>query len=211
MKALLIVVTALAIGALGYFFLAPPPQVASERLAGTDAAPGKPAPLEEKLTLQTNEDAAEVFRRAFWREPAAEDRILHAQRREWVSEEDGVRRWQWFLAVEPGAELSRWLREENPFRLMAISTSGAPARIPAAPAWFPADGPAGAVVQRSPDGAMQLIFDPAANVFYVTDAGHGFAVAAKTPAAPTVAAHGPGLLPDGESPRRGSSNQPPPR
>lgn len=211
MKALLIATIALALGALGYFFLAPPPQASPEPRAETGLTAGQPAPVEEKLTLQTSADAAEVFRRAFWREPAAEDRILHAQRREWVSEEDGVRRWQWFLAVEPGAELSRWLREENPFRLMAISTPGAPAKIPAAPDWFPTDGPAGGVVQRSPDGAMQLIFDPAANVFYVTDAGHGFAVAAKTPAAPTVAAHGPGLLPDGESPRRGSSNQPPPR
>ena len=40
----------------------------------------------------------EVFKRAFWRRPSAEDRILQAERHEWHDAE-GVSRWQWFLIV----------------------------------------------------------------------------------------------------------------
>ena len=64
-------------------------------------------PPEENVTLRTNDDPQEVFQRAFWRRPTADERILHAERREWVSEEDGVRRWQWFLAVEPSGALNQ--------------------------------------------------------------------------------------------------------
>ena len=68
-----------------------------------------------------------VFRRAFWRTPAAEDRILHAERREWADDE-GVARWDWFLEVEPSAELRNWLQQDNPFAL--VSTEGEQARDP---------------------------------------------------------------------------------
>jgi hypothetical protein len=41
------------------------------------------------------QEAEEVFKRAFWRRPSAEDRILKAERHEWHDAE-GVSRWQWF-------------------------------------------------------------------------------------------------------------------
>ena len=49
----------------------------------------------------------EVFKRAFWRRPSAEDRILQAERHEWHDAE-GVSRWQWFLIVDPSPALLQY-------------------------------------------------------------------------------------------------------
>jgi len=206
MKALLIATIALALGALGYFFLAPPPQASPEPRAETGPTAGKPAPVEEKLTLQTSADAAEVFRRAFWREPAPEDRILHAERREWVSEEDGVRRWQWFLAVKAGVDLDQWLREQNPFSLVKRERPSPSAADAVRPAWFPAGGDlAGFEVQQAADGGMVLIFDPTTKTLFATDVGHGFAASAHGAGAPDGAApRESGYRPEQEQPRRSS-------
>ena len=74
-------------------------------------------PVEEEVGLRTDTDPGEIFQRAFWRSPSADDRIVHAERREWSNDDNGVRHWEWFLEVEPGDKLVSWLREENPFRL----------------------------------------------------------------------------------------------
>jgi hypothetical protein len=124
--------------------------------------------------LQTNADAVEVFRRAFWREPAPADRILHAERREWVSETDGVRRWQWFLALEPGPELLDWLVAKNSFGLLATADGPAPGAWDGAPAWFPRFPPAGATVMRNAEGSLWLVHDRSRNLLHATDAGGGF-------------------------------------
>ena len=86
--------------------------------------------------LHANAVAPEVFRRAFWRDPSPEDRIPHAERREWISDNDNVRRWQWFLAVERGSVLTTRLRTGNPFNLARIATV-LPATALGTPSWFP--------------------------------------------------------------------------
>src|SRR5690606_29163792 len=55
-----------------------------------------PAPSTTSTT-----DHAEVFRRAFWRQPTSTDRILQAERR--VNPEDDS--WQWFIQLHPSPEL----------------------------------------------------------------------------------------------------------
>src|SRR4051794_12896768 len=103
MKRLVLFAIVFAGLAVGIYLVAPVSTPLPEQVILPAATP---AP--EEGTLQTNLDAVEVFRRAFWRDPAAADHILHAERREWVSEENGVRRWQWFIAVEPGLDLATW-------------------------------------------------------------------------------------------------------
>lgn len=135
-------------------------------------------PEEENLTLRTIDDPQEVFQRAFWRRPTADDRILHAERREWVSVEDGVRRWQWFLAVEPGAALDQWLREENAFGLAKVTNATPFDGFAPLPSWFPKkEKLARYEIHQAAGQRMKLIFDPAKDVLYAADAGHGFAVA----------------------------------
>ncbi len=137
-------------------------------------------PPEENVTLRTNDNPQEVFQRAFWRRPTADDRILHAERREWVSEEDCVRRWQWFLAVEPGAALDQWLRKENPFGLAKVTSAAPFDGFAQSPSWFPTEGElTRCEIHRAAGNRMTLIFEPAKKVLYATDAGHGFAIAWK--------------------------------
>lgn len=150
------------------------------------------------------DDAKEVFRRAFWREPAAEDRILHAERREWVSGRDGVRRWQWFLAVEPSAALSAWLRESNPFNVAQVEHATFQ-RADSSPAWFPAAPRlARCQIQQTAHQGMTFIFDTAENVLYATDTGHGFATGRqqKQVAAPSTTVRDAEMLPPTWQPSR---------
>lgn len=194
MKRLLLpaaVALALAVTTPFWFVPAPEPEHdgPSAALADPPAAFTEPDAEPPDRTLpRTTGDAAEVFRRAFWREPAPDDRILHAERREWVSEENGgVRRWQWFLAVRPGPAFSTWLREGDAFRLAPANRADLE-RLRALPAWFPRpDQVAACEIQRTADQGLTIIFDPAKNVLYATDAGHGFAVAARRDAPPGAA------------------------
>lgn len=163
-------VVLIAAGAYLIHSAAPPPQPAPV----VTTAP----PPEENLTLRTNADPQEVFQRAFWRRPTAEDRILHAERREWVSEEDGVRRWQWFLAVEPSAALNQWLHEDNAFGLSRVASGTSIEILRQSPSWFPEQSETiGCEIHQAAGKKMTLIFDPAKKVLYATDAGHGFAAA----------------------------------
>lgn len=173
MKRFVIPAGLLAALVTGIYFLKSGPQPATE--------PDTPlmAP-EENVTLRVNADAQDVFKRAFWRRPAPEDRILNAERREWVSEEDGVRHWQWFLAVEPGAALSEYLREENPFSLVKADRLPTTPRLAPPPAWFPAPtGSAHREIWCSRDGDMTLIFDTAQSRLFASGTGHGFATASR--------------------------------
>lgn len=125
----------------------------------------------------TPEQAAEVFRRAFWRNPAPEDRILHALRHEEKDEAGRVVRWSWWLAVEPGDAFRDWLLRENPFSLVPVNGGEAP---PDAPTWFPAAAAlAGFARHHVPSGRLQVFVDPATGRLYATDAGGGFAVLLK--------------------------------
>jgi hypothetical protein len=152
------------------------------------AAPGE--------TLQKSFPPELVFRRAFWRRPTPEDRILHADRREW-SDSGGVTRWQAFLAVEPGPTLRAWLAT-NPFSLATVPS---PSReIPNPPAWFPKKT-YGFTIQQSPIGNMLLLTAPGGSPVYFTDHGQGFT----RPAATTTASPAPNPIPQNRLP-----NAPPP-
>lgn len=170
------------------------------------AAPPPPlpadlAPLQEKTAYHADTAATEVFRRAFWRDPAPADRILQAERREWVGERDGVRRWQWFIILDPGPDLAAWLREKNPFGLAPSAPADLRFDAASQPAWFPAKVTALPEVDcfQSSDGAMVLLREKAAGRLYVSDRGHGFAAAPPPPAPPS---NGAGLIPGREQPLR---------
>jgi hypothetical protein len=159
--------------------------------------PPKPGPVAPVLPPPTNTttDAIEVFQRAFWKRPTETDHILHAERREWADEE-GVDRWQWFIAVEPSDELARYLNEQNPFSL--IETSGEIALpVQPIPKWFPAKAD-GFTARQSQDGQMLILSDLKTGHLYATSQGRGFAkpVDVMRPSAPASRSSGnPGRLP----------------
>jgi hypothetical protein len=137
-------------------------------------------------TLQKSFPPELVFRRAFWRRPTPEDRILHADRREW-SDSGGVTRWQAFLAVEPGPTLRAWLAT-NPFSLATVPS---PSReIPNPPVWFPKKTD-GFTIQQSPIGNMLLLTAPGGSPVYFTDHGQGFTRPAATNAPPPASSPAP--------------------
>lgn len=172
-RRVILAISAVALLAASYFYFSPVPVPKP-----TPVVTATPLPPEENITLRTNDDPQDVFQRAFWRRPTADDRILHAERREWVSEEDGVRRWQWFLAVEPGAALDQWLREDNAFGLAKVASAASFIGFGQMPSWFPKKGElAKCEIHQAPGKKMTLIFDSRKKALYATDAGHGFAVA----------------------------------
>lgn len=123
-------------------------------------------------TLKTSADPAEIFQRAFWKRPGAEDKILHAERREWVSETSGVRQWQWFLMLEPPAGFVSAQLE----RFSLKTGSWTPGRT-AMPAWFQKAVQPGTATHTSPDGALTLIAMADGRVL-ATGTGKGFAAPA---------------------------------
>lgn len=125
-------------------------------------------------------DPAEIFRRAFWRHPAATDRIVHGERFEWKAADGSLERWQWFLELNPGPDLLGILRDPENFGLIPAATGTATrggAEAPgSAPAWFtPAQAAAGFEVLQNPQGGLTLHYRAADNTLFATDAGHGFA------------------------------------
>lgn len=168
MKLPLIILTLAAVAVAAYCGFRP------GRLPPAGPPSVDPASLHEG-TLKLSTDPAEVFTRALWRRPSADDRILHAERREWtIDEAGGVAHWQWFLAVEPGAALTTWLRDENPFSLHPRAGAPAPA-IDGAPAWFPRDFADYDVRAGGSGGNMVFLFSRTDGAFYATSSGAGFA------------------------------------
>ena len=150
----------------------PPPVAAAE-----------PASLHPGHMVLSGE-AGDVFRRAFWRRPAPEDKILHAERREWTEDANaGISRWQWFLAVEPGPELVKWLRGDNAFGLRPAVAVEAPRP----PAWFPRDTRDFTIFAGRSPGGLTLLFSPDNRTLYATAAGKGFAPGAPEPSKPAIA------------------------
>lgn len=125
-------------------------------------------------------DPAEVFRRAFWQLPGEGDKILHAERREW-SDADGIKRWQWFLVVEPSPELVKYLRTDNAFGLMPIPSAP---EIENMPDWFIA-GSAEFDVLKAPNGNMTLFFHQTKSLLHATSSGTGFRPSVTSPTQPT--------------------------
>ena len=121
-------------------------------------------------------DPVKIFQRAFWANPTSEDKILHAERREW-SNAERVRKWQWFLVVEPSAPLLKRLRDDNTFGLVL---GGSTTDIADAPKWFAFDANE-SVVMKSPSSEMQLIFSKDGKILHATDSGLGFRPGAPEP------------------------------
>ncbi len=120
-------------------------------------------------------EGAEIFQRAFWRRPTDADKILHAERREWIGGgEAGVRKWEWFMALEPSGGLvedlkRRFSLEARPLVLEPLAT---------APDWFRGALKKDATVVAAADGSLQLILLPGGKQILATGVGAGFAPAA---------------------------------
>ncbi len=153
--------------------------------------PVDPSSLHEG-TLVMNMPPEEVFKRALWRRPSPEDKILHAERREWTTDSaNGPAHWQWFLAVEPGAALKTWLRERHPFSTRPATT----AVVKGAPAWFPGDLNEYEIEKGGPGGSLVFLFSRDGRTFYATDSGAGFTPGAPAPVAASPPPGAPGRLP----------------
>jgi hypothetical protein len=144
----------------------------------------------------TMTDAEEIFKKAFWRRPAADDEILHAERHEW-GDEGGLLRWQWFLVVKASPDLITYLRDDNAFGLMPASSVPPSSE---APAWFRYD-PEEVALLQSPQSAMQLIFSKNDNTIYATASGRGFTRGAPEPMPAIQGAPSPGRIPTTPPPR----------
>lgn len=150
--------------------------------AGAAASPvtALPPPKPDAHGLALERDHAAVFQRAFWRRPASDDRILHAERRDWLDAASGVEKWQWFIAVQPSAAFREWLIKDNPFELVAVAPDAAPVDISSPPAWFP---PAAELARfaryRNREGRYLVFHDVTTHRLYATDAGGGFAASRK--------------------------------
>ena len=144
----------------------------------------------------TKTDSEEIFKKAFWQRPAADDEILHAVRHEW-NDEGGLLRWQWFLVVKASPGLITYLREDNAFGLVPASSAPPGSEVPA---WFRYD-PGEVELLQSPQSSMQLIFSNHDNTLYATASGRGFTRGA--PESPPAAQGAPsaGRLPTTPPPR----------
>jgi hypothetical protein len=134
--------------------------------------PEIPQSVSDQLVLNTSTDPTLVFQKAFWRRPAGDDKILHAERREWSEKGKDVREWQWFLAVQPSPELAEWL-QTNPF---SLSPSTEPLKYTEAapkPDWFPSDF-SGFEILKAPQSRLVLIFSAEKNLLFAMDSGAGF-------------------------------------
>lgn len=188
MKKLVIIGLAVAVGAGGWWLASPD---RTNRSYTTHKSYNSPPPNPPTSTLT---DSTEVFQKAFWKRPTADDTILHAERREWADAE-GVQRWQWFIAVEPSATLVKHLREDNAFSL-------APAKsvpvVKDAPEWF-AFPSSDVEILQAPRGEMCLFFSKTKRLLLATDSGGGFhpgaTESAKPPPAPTAGQVVSGRLP----------------
>lgn len=172
---------------------------AGKEEAGLKSSSGPAPPVvtwQGVLPTLTMTDAEEIFKKAFWRRPAADDEILHAVRHEW-SDEAGLLRWQWFLAVKASPGLIQYLRDENAFGL--VPSSPMPV-MTEAPAWFGYD-PEKVVVLQSPQSAMQLIFSTHGNMLHATASGRGFTRGAPEPTPAVQGAPSPGRTPTTLPPR----------
>lgn len=161
----LIIFAVVAVAWLGWRLASPGDRSA---LAVSAVQPVLPA------TTQTN--PAEVFRRAFWKRPAAEDKIVHAERREW-KDAGGVTKWEWCIEVQPSPALVKHLRDDNAFGLLA----GGNAAWKSPADWFPKSAD-GFTVMQSVSGSMTLLISHSEGRLYATDSGGGF-----RPGAPAIA------------------------
>lgn len=153
------------------------------------------------LALDRDSNKVEVFRRAFWRNPVAEDTIHFAERREW-SDATGVQQWDWFIAVTASESLTSYLLKQNAFQLNVVSGVQTFGEVPA---WFPRTSEDFEIYQ-SEDGAMTVLYDADSQQLYAKSEGYGFKAGAPEPRKPPtqVIETGYGRLPDAPPPDPGS-------
>ena len=144
---------------------------------------------------QTVTDGEEIFKKAFWRQPAVGDEILQAERHEW-SDAGGLLRWQWFLVVKASPELIKYLRDDNAFGLAPTATGDAVAE---APSWFKYEADE-VTTLMGPGSGLRLMFSKSGNRLYATAAGRGFTRGAPEPEPPVQGAPEPGRLPSTSPP-----------
>lgn len=132
-------------------------------------------------------DPGKIFQRAFWANPTGEDKILHAERREW-SDADGVQKWQWFLVVEPSPALLKRLRDDNAFGLAPASSA---TLMVDAPEWF-VFKPKEVCVLHAPQAKLQLIFSKDNHTLFASDSGLGFSRSAFAQIPQTLPSPAPG-------------------
>lgn len=121
-------------------------------------------------------ESTEVFSRAFWRRPGPEDKILHAERREWT-DENGLQKWEWFIAVDASPELLKYLRDDNTF---GLSPAAAPPAYTNPPDWFRIPS-SGFEFMTSQVGHFCLISSKAGGLIFASDSGSGFRPGAPAP------------------------------
>lgn len=136
------------------------------------AIPAAPVPsVVDGGQLTTASDGVEIFQRAFWKRPRPEDKILHAERREWTSETDGVRQWEWFLAIEPGPGLVEDIRARYSLHPTALQTG----HYASAPAWMREAVKPDFTALTSDGQGMTLALSPDGRTLLATGRGNGFA------------------------------------
>jgi hypothetical protein len=129
------------------------------------------APPNTELTTTT--EAQEIFQKAFWRRPTPADKMLHAERREWTNKTDGVRQWQWFLAVEPGPGLVDAVTKAFTLKPGQLNKQ----HYTSAPKWLREMLNDESTLLTDSTGSFHLIHDAKQNILLATDLGHGFAEA----------------------------------
>jgi hypothetical protein len=133
-----------------------------------------PAAEVQKLhpgTLAVQTDGVALFKKVFWRALQAEDRILHAERREWTEDAaHGVSRWQSFLCVEAGQDLLNYLKRDNAFGAHPASQIA----LQSPPVWFPTNLGDFDIFTT---GSLHFLFSRQDGRVYAADSGRGFAPA----------------------------------
>jgi hypothetical protein len=180
MKAVIVIAAAALVAFTGWWLASP--ENRSDKSDETHRAYKSPP-------TTTLTDSTTVFEKAFWKHPTANDKILHAERREW-SDAAGLQKWQWFIEVEPSPELIKHLRDDNAFNLIA-STSSKP--IEGAPIWFTVSSDASTL--SSPQSNMRISFDSKSHRLHATDSGTGFRPGAPEPSKPLTQSQPTGRLP----------------
>lgn len=158
------------VGIVAFLRSIPPPAPASVIVPGLGP---------EGSVLEATTDPQIVYQKAFWRRPAPDDKILHAERREWTAPGDVVRKWQWFIAFQPGPQTREWIAS-NPFGLIAAVSGFSLTGLEDRPAWFPITT-ANYGIQQNRQGHLIWIHSRDRTVLYATDSGFGFAAAVAKP------------------------------
>jgi hypothetical protein len=187
MKRLIILLAALILAFIGWHLASP--QADQTDLSGLSDGPKQPSPT------STVTDPAVVFQKAFWKRPTPEDRILHAERREW-QDKDGLSKWQWFIAVKPSPALVDHLISDNAFMLTPRSGRREHADDP--PKWFPTEAPQ---TFANPNGTFQILWYKEQNLLHATDSGSGFRPGAPEPVKAITASQPEGRLPTTPPPK----------